>query len=92
LTSARVRVISRTLRQILVPRHMLGPVTAGIRLAGQFATPVGAVAAGAATGLLGNDPRGVFAGAGALTVVTVMVAWVTGIRGQDATGLALRTD
>jgi hypothetical protein len=36
--------------------------------------------AGAIAGLLGGDPRPVFAGAGSLTLLTVAVAWFAGLR------------
>ena len=43
-------VTLRALRQVLVPRELLGRVTAAWRLAAQVVTPIGAVAAGAMTG------------------------------------------
>ena len=55
-------VTNRSLRQVLVPRELLGRVTASWRLGGQAVTLIGGVVAGAAAGLLGNDPRPVFAG------------------------------
>ena len=61
-------VTMRALRQVLVPRELLGRVTAAWRLAAQVVTPIGAVAAGALAGALGGDPRPVFAVAGGLTI------------------------
>ena len=58
----------------------LGRVTASWRLGGQGITLVGALLAGAMAGLLGGDPRPVFAAAGALTLLTVTVAWFAGLR------------
>lgn len=83
-------VTLRALRQVLVPRELLGRVTAAWRLAAQIVTPIGAVAAGAATGALGGDPRPVFAAAGVLTIVTVGGAWAAGVwRSDDASVTAV---
>lgn len=81
-------VTLRALRQVLVPRELLGRVTAAIRISGQIVTPVGAVLAGAITGLLDGNPRPVFAAAGILTALTVLVAWFVGMRHEDTTWLA----
>jgi MFS family permease len=77
-------VTMRVLRQLLVPRELLGRVTAAWRLGGQVVTPLGAILAGTATGLLGGNSRPVFAVAGALTIVTVLAAWVAGVRPDPA--------
>ncbi len=82
-------VTMRSLRQALVPRALLGRVTASWRLGGQFVTLAGGVLAGAVASLLGGDPRPVFAGAGAVTMLTVGVAWLTGLRKQDASAVAV---
>ncbi len=81
-------VTLRALRQALVPRDLLGRVTAAWRLASQAVTLAGAVLAGAMAGLLGNDPRPVFAAAGALTVLSTSVAWLAGLRKEDASSIA----
>jgi MFS family permease len=73
-------VTMRSLRQILVPRQLLGRVTASWRLGGQAVTLVGGVVAGAAAGLLGNDPRPVFAAAGTFTLITAAAAWFAGLQ------------
>ena len=73
-------VTMRSLRQVLVPRDLLGRVTASWRLGGQGVTLIGAIMAGALAGLLGDDPRPVFAAAGSLTLLTVAVAWFAGLR------------
>jgi MFS family permease len=73
-------VTMRSLRQVLVPRDLLGRVTASWRLGGQGFTLAGAILAGAMAGLLNGDPRPVFAAAGSLTVLTVTVAWFAGLR------------
>ena len=73
-------VTLRSLRQILVPRELLGRVIASWRLGGQAVTLAGAIIAGAAAGLLGGNPRPVFAVAGSLTLLTVAGAWFTACR------------
>ena len=76
-------VTMRALRQVLVPRELLGRVTASWRLGGQAVTVAGALVAGAMASLCGDDPRPVIAGAGLMTLLTVVIAWLTGIRRQD---------
>jgi hypothetical protein len=76
-------VTMRSLRQVLVPRDLLGRVTASWRLGGQGVTLIGAILAGAMAGLLGGDPRPVFAAAGSLTLVTVAVSWFAGLRREQ---------
>jgi hypothetical protein len=82
-------VTMRALRQALVPRALLGRVTACWRFGGQSVTLVGAVLAGALATLLGGHPRPVFAGAGLLTLLTVGVAWQAGLRKEDASAVAV---
>lgn len=82
-------VTTRSLRQVLVPRDLLGRVTASWRLGGQAATLIGGLLAGALAGLLGGDPRPVFAGAGCLTLLTVAVAWFAGLHKEDAARAAV---
>jgi MFS family permease len=72
-------VTMRSLRQVLVPRELLGRVTASWRLGGQAVTLAGALLAAAVATALGGDPRPVFAAAGALTLGTVAVAWQAGL-------------
>jgi predicted MFS family arabinose efflux permease len=76
-------VTMRSMRQVLVPRDLLGRVTASWRLGGQGVTLAGAIVAGATAGLLGGDPRPVFAAAGSLTLLTVAVAWFAGLRREQ---------
>ena len=76
-------VTMRSMRQVLVPRDLLGRVTASWRLGGQGVTLVGALLAGAMAGLLGGDPRPVFAAAGSLTLLTVTIAWFAGLRREQ---------
>jgi hypothetical protein len=73
-------IVSRTLRQRIVPRPLLGRVTSTVRTIGLASTPAGAVGAGALTAALGGDPRPVFLGAGLLIVVAVTIAWATVLR------------
>ncbi len=82
-------VTMRSLRQALVPRALLGRVTASWRLGGQSVTLGGAVLAGTLASLLGGDPRPVFAAAGAVTMLTVGVAWLTGLRDEDTSAVAV---
>ena len=83
-------VTMRSLRQILVPRELLGRVTASWRLGGQAVTLIGGVIAGAAAGLLGNDPRPVFAAAGTLTLITAAAAWFAGLQKARSAEVASR--
>src|SRR6266487_800694 len=73
-------VTIRSLRQALVPRGLLGRITACWRLGGQAVTLAGALLAGAAAAALGNSPRPVFAAAGSLTLLTVVAAWFSGLQ------------
>lgn len=82
-------VTLRALRQALVPRPLLGRVTAAWRLGGQGVTLVGAVLAGAATALLAGDPRPVLAGAGVLTILCAGVAWLAALRKEDGASVAV---
>ncbi len=81
-------VTLRALRQLLVPRALLGRVTAAWRLGGQSVTLLGGLLAGAAASLLGSDPRPVFAAAGILTLCCSAAAWLTGLRREDSGQLA----
>jgi MFS family permease len=83
-------VTMRSLRQVLVPRELLGRVTASWRLGGQTVTLVGGVLAGVLAALLGGDPRPVIAAAGCLTLFTVTVAWFTGLQKENASAVAVR--
>lgn len=55
-------VTMRSLRQVLVPRELLGRVTASWRLGGQGVTFCGALLAGGIAAAGGGDPRPVLAG------------------------------
>lgn len=83
-----VSVTMRAMRQAIVPREVLGRVTAAWRLGGQAVTFAGGLLAGAMAGLLGGDTRPVFAAAGSLTLVSVAVAWAAGLRREYRSGAA----
>jgi hypothetical protein len=68
----------RSLRQVIVPRELLGRVTASWRLGGKAVTFAGALLAGTTAAAMGNDPRPVFAVAGSLALLTVTVAPTSG--------------
>ena len=76
-------VTMRSLRQVLVPRELLGRVTASWRLGGQGVTFGGALLAGAIAAASGSDPRPVLAGAGLLTLGTAGLAWWLALRRED---------
>jgi MFS family permease len=76
-------VAMRSLRQVLVPRDLLGRVTASWRLGGQGITLCGALLAGLMAAACGGDPRPVFAAAGALTIGTVAGTWWLGLRKEQ---------
>ncbi|MFD0399947.1 MFS transporter [Kitasatospora sp. NPDC059811] len=73
-------VVIRSVRQELVPREVLGRVTATARMAALAASPLGAMAAGFLTGLNHSDPRPVFVGFGLLATVTAAFVWFAGLR------------
>ena len=73
-------VAIQSLRQRVVPRQLLGRVTATARVGALSAAPLGAALAGALTSANHSDPRPVFVGAGLLAVATTAVAWFAGLR------------
>lgn len=75
-------VTNRSLRQALVPRPLLGRVTASWRLSSQGVALAGGLLAGAAAALAGS-PRPVFAAAGVLTLLTVGTAWLAALRHEQ---------
>ena len=83
-------VTNRALRQALVPRELLGRITASWRLGSQAVTFIGGVLAGVLAGVLGNNPRPVIAAAGCLTLLTVAVAWFAGLQKESAAGVAIK--
>lgn len=80
-----VSVVNRSTRQAWIPRDLMGRVTTMVRAMFLTATPIGAAIAGAATKGFSNDPRPVFLGAGALTAVTIGLAWLAALRHYDMT-------
>jgi MFS family permease len=73
-------LVNRTQRQQIVPRALLGRVTATVRLLFLTVDPLGVVAAGLATQSLGGNPRPVFLGAGVIVVATAVTGWLAGLR------------
>jgi MFS family permease len=80
LAAVLASIAIQSLRQRIVPRHLLGRVTATARVTALSAAPLGAALAGALTSLNHDDPRAIFVGAGVLAVATTAVAWVGGLR------------
>ena len=78
---------NRTDRQLIVPREMLGRVTATVRLLFLTADPLGVVIAGSLATAIG-DPRPVFLGAGLLVTVTAAAGWRAGLRRAGPAGPA----
>jgi MFS family permease len=81
-------VTMRAMRQVLVPRELLGRVSASWRLGGQAVTFLGGLLAGVFAGLLSGNPRPVFAAAGSLTLLTVAIAWYAALRKEDTSSVA----
>jgi predicted MFS family arabinose efflux permease len=84
-------VTMRSLRQVLVPRQLLGRVTASWRLGGQGITFCGGLVAGATASAFGGDPRPVLAGAGLLTLCTAVIAWWSALRREEVPAALLTT-
>ncbi len=80
LSAMLATVAIQSLRQRVVPRQLLGRVTATARVGALSAAPLGAALAGALTSANHSDPRPVFVGAGLLAVATTAVAWFAGLR------------
>ena len=86
--SSQGGLLVRSIRQELVPRELLGRVTAAARTIFVSATPVGALIAGLGTRAAGNDPRPMFLGAGCLLALAIAVAWFSTLRHQVAYQIA----
>jgi MFS family permease len=78
--SSQGSLLVRSIRQEIVPREMLGRVTAAVRTVFVSATPLGAALAGLGTRVAGNDPRAVFVMAGGMLIAAVALAWYTTLR------------
>jgi MFS transporter len=76
---------NRTYRQLIVPRALLGRVTAAVRLLFLTADPLGVVIAGSLATAIGS-PRPVFLGAGLLVAVTAAAGWRAGLRRAGPAG------
>jgi MFS family permease len=73
-------LLVRSIRQELVPREMLGRVTAAARTLFVSATPLGSLIASAATTAHGGNPRPVFLVAGCVLAVSAGVTWRVTLR------------
>jgi MFS family permease len=73
----------RALRQQIVPRAMLGRVTATARTLAVAANPAGAAIAGVLTAVAGGDPRPTFLAAGALGVCCAALGYRFGLRASS---------
>lgn len=78
-------LVNRTQRQRIVPRELLGRVTATVRLLFLAVAPLGVVAAGLVTQSLGGNPRPVFLGAGAIVIATAAAGRLARLRGHPET-------
>lgn len=83
-------LLARAIRQEIVPRELLGRVTAAVRTLFVSATPLGAVLAGAGTTLAGGDPRPVFLACGTVLAIAAIAAWFLSLRHQRDYGQAAR--
>ena len=79
-------VTLRALRQVLVPREILGRVTASWRLGGQSVTLIGGVLAGAWRRPPRRRPAAGLRRGRSLTLLTVAVAWLAGLRRAERRG------
>lgn len=77
-------LVNRTDRQRIVPRDLLGRVTAAVRMLFLAADPLGVIVAGTLTAALGGDPRPVFLLAGTVVVVAATVGWASLAGGDRA--------
>ena len=75
-------LLVRAIRQEIVPRHLLGRVTAAVRTLFVSATPLGAVLAGTGTILFSGDPRPVFLICGIILAGSAVAAWFLSLRHQ----------
>lgn len=75
-------VIVRAQRQRIVPRNVLGRVSATARVIALSAYPVGSLIVGALTTANHGDPRPIFVWSGLLAVCVTAVAWLAGMRAR----------
>jgi MFS family permease len=78
--TSQAGLLVRSIRQEVVPRELLGRVTAAVRTVFVSATPLGAMLAGAVTGAAGNNPRPVFLASGLVLAVSAVTGWFTALR------------
>jgi len=79
-------LLVRSIRQELVPRHLLGRVTAAARTLFISATPLGAIVASGITTASGGSPRPAFLAAGSVLAVSSVAAWGTTLRHHALSG------
>ncbi|GHH71747.1 MFS transporter [Streptomyces sulfonofaciens] len=79
-SSVLALVLIRSTRQAVVPRALLGRVTATARMTALAASPLGIMIAGGLAGLHGGNPRLVFVGAGVLAAAAALFVWLAGLR------------
>ncbi|MEV5652085.1 MFS transporter [Nocardia sp. NPDC052254] len=82
-SSMVVVVVVRTLRQQVVPRELLGRVTSTARSLVLAAAAAGTALTGLLTGLCGDNPRPVFAGAAVFIAISTVLVWA-GVLGRTA--------
>lgn len=80
--TSQAGLLVRSIRQELVPRAMLGRVTATVRTVFVSATPLGSLIGGAATRTAHGDPRPAFLVAGVILICATGLAWAATLRHQ----------
>lgn len=80
--TSQASLLVRAIRQEIVPRQLLGRVTAAARTLFVSATPLGAVLAGAGTAVFGGDPRPVFLICGIVLASAAAAVWFVSLRHQ----------
>jgi MFS family permease len=86
--TSQASLLVRAIRQEIVPRELLGRVTAAVRTLFVSATPLGAILAGAGTAAFGDDPRPVFLICGTVLASATVAAWFLSLRHQRDYGPA----
>jgi hypothetical protein len=86
--TSQASLLVRAIRQEIVPRELLGRVTAAVRTLFVSATSLGAVLAGAGTAAFGDDPRPVFLICGTVLASATVAAWFLSLRHQRDYGPA----
>jgi hypothetical protein len=87
--TSQASLLVRAIRQEIVPRELLGRVTAAVRTLFVSATPLGAVLVGAGAVVFGGDPRPVFLIFGIVLAGSAVAAWFLSLRQQRDHGQAV---